>query len=151
ELDEVERPERPDRDRQPSIEHVASEATLDRMVFDGGVFDTPTMPLDADEDEFLGIPGLLDADEVADLLRERRRKTPGPAAAAAPATTAASVSALRSELNTCARAYARQRGITPAAAHGEARRATGGPPAAQADAATLQARIEVLRKRAVGR
>lgn len=151
ELDEVERPERRDRERGPSIEHVASEATLDRLVFDGGVFDTPTMPLDAEEDEFLGIPGLLDPDEVADLLRERRRQsaTPRAAAAAAAVSTAASVSALRSELNTCARAYARQRGITPAAAHSEARRATGGPPAAQADAATLQARIEVLRKRAV--
>lgn len=149
----------------PAVVPVASEATLDRVVFDGGVFDDVVMPLDADEEEFLGIPGLLEPEQVADLLRARRAGGGAAAGAASGGrsgtgtgsdaaegrrTTAADVASLRAELNACARAYARQRGVTPAMAHTEARQATGGPPAGQADAVTLQARIDVLRKRAVG-
>ncbi|MDQ1248373.1 MAG: hypothetical protein QG597_2745 [Actinomycetota bacterium] len=136
----------------PGVQPLTSEATLDRVVFDGGVFESHVVPADAAEEEFLGIPGLLEPGQVAELLRGRRAA--GQAAerpAPSTRTAAAELAALRAELNTCARAYARQRGVTPAIAHSEARRATGGPPAAQADAQTLQARIDVLRRRAVGR
>lgn len=139
----------------PGVQPLTSEATLDRVVFDGGVFESHVVPVDAAEEEFLGIPGLLEPDQVSELLRGRRAAgaAGGGAGRTAPTTrtVAAELADLRSELNTCARAYARQRGVTPAAAHSEARRATGGPPAAQADAETLRARIDVLRRRAVGR
>lgn len=135
----------------PGVQPLTSEATLDRVVFDGGVFESHVVPADAAEEEFLGIPGLLEPDQVAELLRGRRQAGAGTAEVRATRTAAATLADLRAELNSCARAYARQRGVTPAIAHSEARRATGGPPAAQADAATLQARIDVLRRRAVGR
>ena len=143
-------------DDVPAVQPLTSEATLDRVVFDGGVFDTPVLPLTDEEEQFLGIPGLLPPEDVAQLLRQRRQDS-GPqsqstrGAAPTPATTAARVSELRAELNACARAYARQTGSTPAAAHAQARRATGGPPSGQADEATLQARIDVLRDLAVKR
>lgn len=142
-------------DDLPAVQPLTSEATLDRVVFDGGVFDSPVLPLTDEEEQFLGIPGLLPPEDVAQLLRQRRHEAAPPRAsgrsAAAQPTTAAKVSELRAELNACARAYARQVGMTPAAAHSQARQATGGPPSGQADAATLQARIEVLRALAVKR
>lgn len=132
---------------QPSLfEPVSSEATLDRVVFDGGVFDGRLLPSNDDEEQFIGIPGLLSPDEVTELLAQRRHQSP--TAPSAPAS-GPDRGALRSELNDCAVAYARMRGVSPAAAHAEARRATGGPAAKQADAAVLQARIDYLRKRAV--
>lgn len=143
-------------DDLPAVQPLTSEATLDRVVFDGGVFDSPMLPLTDEEEQFLGIPGLLPPEDVAELLRKRRQDAQpqsGSNRGATPssATTAARVSELRAELNACARAFARQTGMTPAAAHAQARRATGGPPSGQADAATLQARIEVLRALAVKR
>lgn len=140
-------------DDVPAVQPLTSEATLDRVVFDGGVFDSPVLPLTDEEEQFLGIPGLLAQEDVAELLRQRRQDAvparPNRRGDARDATMAAKVSELRAELNACARAYARQVGVTPAAAHAQARRATGGPPSGQADAATLQARIDVLRALAV--
>ncbi len=142
------------------FEPIASEATLDRVVFDGGVFDGRLLPMDAAEEDFLGIPGLLAPEDVTALLHSRRSEDAksgaaagnrhGSAAAASP-TARADRAALRAELNDCVRAYARQQGLTPAAVHAEARRATGGPAVKQADPRTLQARIDYLRRRAVGK
>lgn len=141
------------------VQPLTSEATLDRVVFDGGVFESHVVPLDSEEEEFLGIPGLLDASQVSELLHQRRSAAGGGVAVGRSratqggksATEEAQRAALRAELNACARAYAKQFNVTPAAAHTEARRATGGPPSAQADRSTLQARIDHLRRRAVGR
>ena len=139
----------------PSVQPLTSEANLDRVVYDGGVFDSQVLPLTDEEEQFLGIPGLLAPEDVAELLSSRRRhhgsRTAGADGDPGARTTAAAIGELRAELNACARAYARQAGITPAAAHAEARRATGGPATAQADAATLRARIDVLRSLAVKR
>jgi superfamily II DNA or RNA helicase len=137
----------------PAVLPLTSEANLDRVVYDGGVFDSQTvLPLTDEEEQFLGIPGLLTDQQMAELLRGRQQ--PGSAAKQrhdTPAAKASQIAELRAELSACVRAYARQCGITPAAAHAEARRLTGGPPAAQADEATLKARIEAIRDRAVGR
>lgn len=143
-----------------SMQPLTSEATLDRVVFDGGVFEGHVVPADSEEEEFLGIPGILDVGQVSELLHQRRAagspvSTRGRRESARPGaqgkTAEAQRSDLRAELNACARAYAKQFNVTPAVAHSEARRATGGPPASQADTATLQARIDHLRRRAVGR
>lgn len=164
-VDEAERAQRRETEPGPGVQPLTSEATLDRVVYDGGVFEGHVLPSGADEEEFLGIPGLLEPAEVSALLRQRRSADVGSSAAAAstgsgatagdrravPRTTARQLADLRAELNSCARAYARQFGVTPAVAHSEARRASGGPPAAQADATQLEARIDYLRRRAVGR
>ena len=163
-VDEAERAQRRETEPGPGVQPLTSEATLDRVVYDGGVFEGHVLPSGADEEEFLGIPGLLEPAEVSALLRQRRSADVGSSAAAAstgsgatagdrravPRTTARQLADLRAELNSCARAYARQFGVTPAVAHSEARRASGGPPAA-ADATQLEARIDYLRRRAVGR
>lgn len=136
----------------PAVLPLTSEANLDRVVYDGGVFDGQVLPLTQEEEQFLGIPGLLTSEQMSELLRSRDAgRTPVTGEPRSTPTKAAQLSDLRAELSACARAYARQRGITPAAAHAEARRMTGGPPAAQADEDTLRARIQALQERAVGK
>ncbi|MBI1379113.1 MAG: AAA family ATPase [Frankiales bacterium] len=134
-------------EEQLAFEALESEATFDRVLFDGGEFGAP--PTTDEEEDFLGIPGLLDADQVSDLLRARGRRAPDPAPPTAAAVT--DVPALRRELADCVRAYARQTGMSQAAVHAELRRVCGGPEVPRAGAADLRARIGKLRDWAVGR
>jgi superfamily II DNA or RNA helicase len=131
---------------QLSFEALESEATFDRILFDGGEFGTA--PATVEEEEFLGIPGLLDADQVSDLLRSRGN---APKAKAAPEVVVVDVPALKRELNDCVQAYARQTGTSQAQVHSELRRVSGGPEVARASAAELRTRIERVRSWAVGR
>ncbi len=129
-------------DDQLSFEALESEATFDRVLFDGGEFDAA--PGTPEDEEFLGIPGLLDADQVSDLLRARGKGR----SASSPAPTTAvvvDIPALRRELGDCVRAYARQTGSSQASVHADLRRACGGPEVPRASGAELRARIERLR------
>jgi len=133
-------------DDQLSFEALESEATFDRILFDGGEFGTA--PGTVEEEEFLGIPGLLDADQVSDLLRSRGK---GAKPTTAPETATVDVPAIKRELNDCVKAYARQSGTSQAQVHAELRRVSGGPEVARASAAELRTRIERVRAWAVGR
>ena len=58
-------------DLAPSHESNGAEAEFSSLIYDGSQFNTAA--LDSDEDaDFLGIPGLLDADQVKDLLRKKQ-------------------------------------------------------------------------------
>jgi len=131
---------------QLSFEALESEATFDRILFDGGEFGTA--PGTVEEEEFLGIPGLLDADQVSDLLRSRGK---GAKVTAVPEVVTVDVPALKRELNGCVKAYARQSGSSQAQVHAELRRVSGGPEVAKASAAELRTRIERVRAWAIGR
>ena len=133
-------------DDQMSFEALESEATFDRILFDGGEFGTA--PGTVEEEEFLGIPGLLDADQVSDLLRSRGK---GAKPTTAPETATVDVPAIKRELNDCVKAYARQSGTSQAQVHAELRRVSGGLEVARASAAELRTRIERVRAWAVGR
>ncbi|MET9018969.1 DEAD/DEAH box helicase [Actinopolymorpha sp. NPDC004070] len=61
---------------------IGSEAAFDRLVYDGNEFGGE---LGEDETEFLGIPGLLEPDQMRELLR-RRRSGGGPTAGAEPSS-----------------------------------------------------------------
>jgi superfamily II DNA or RNA helicase len=56
----------------PSIEVLKASAHFDRVLYDGGEFGTATTPGSAEEEDFLGLPGLLEPEQVADLLRKRQ-------------------------------------------------------------------------------
>lgn len=65
-----------------------SAATFDRVLYDGGEFGNEAVPGSPEEEDYLGIPGLLEPDQVAALLRRRqaeqlaaRRTTGGRSAA----------------------------------------------------------------------
>jgi hypothetical protein len=55
-----------------SFEALRASATFDRVLFDGGEFGTATAPGSPEEEDFLGLPGLLDPEQVATLLRKRQ-------------------------------------------------------------------------------
>src|SRR6202012_4850585 len=56
----------------PSIEVLKASAHFDRVLYDGGEFGTATAAGSAEEEDFLGLPGLLEPEQVADLLRKRQ-------------------------------------------------------------------------------
>ena len=148
-----------------SFEALEAEAHFDRVLFDGGEFG-PAGGFAAvgsqDEEDYLGLPGLLEPDQVATLLRARQSEQAGrssrrsaanqPGAdAAGNAATHRAVPALRKELNGLVGAWHHRTGLPHGAVHAELRQACGGPPAAQATAEQLQARIDKLRAWAVRR
>jgi len=146
-----------------SFEALGAEAHFDRVLFDGGEFG----PADGfaavgsqDEADYLGLPGLLEPDQVATLLRARqseqagrssRRGRPTAAEPAREAATHRAVPALRKELNGLVGAWHHRTGVPHGAVHAELRQSCGGPPAAQATAEQLQARIDQLRAWALRR
>jgi len=153
-------------DEQLSFEAVESQATFDRVVYDGGDYGVEGGALVGSEEEadFLGIPGLLEPDQVRTLLHRRqadrlaeqnRRHRPaahhGQQDGADPhrhgeeQSTHARVGALRRELNGLVGAWHHRTGQPHGAIHNELRRSTGGPPAAQASADELRTRIDLIR------
>ena len=55
-----------------SIEVLKASATFDRVLFDGGEFGTATEAGSPEEQDYLGLPGLLEPDQVTTLLRKRQ-------------------------------------------------------------------------------
>ncbi|MEO7979672.1 MAG: ATP-dependent helicase, partial [Sporichthyaceae bacterium] len=144
---------------ESTFEALEAEATFDRVLFDGGEFGTQAEVGSQEEADFLGLPGLLEPDQVATLLRERqhthqvargRRTAAAAASAAAPAAHRA-VPALRKELNGLVGAWFHRTGIPRGAVHTQLRQACGGPIAAQASAEQLQTRIDLIRSWALRR
>ena len=141
------RPPRPDLDDQLAFEALESEATFDRVLYDGGEFGTHAAAGSDEEEEYLGIPGLLEPDQVVTVLRarqaeqvaarSRRREAPGDPS---PPTASETQRALRKELNGLVGAWHHRTGQP----HGTSSTpswsaATGGPPAALADARPFSA------------
>ena len=53
---------------------LGASAHLDQVIFDGASFGTGATPGTPEEEDYLGLPGLLDPDQVAALLRARQAK-----------------------------------------------------------------------------
>jgi hypothetical protein len=146
---------------EPAFRPLQASAHFDRALYDGGEFGTS-----AEEEEFLGLPGLLAPDQVAMLLRKRQSQQlkqrgqadtgqdgagPGPAGQvpaqpAGPPSTRESLAALRKELNGLIGAWHHRTGQPHGAIHAELRRACGGPALPEATAGQIQARIAMMRR-----
>jgi len=75
ELEEAQRERKTQADMElvgRSIEVLKASATFDRVLFDGGEFGTATEAGSPEEEDYLGLPGLLEPDQVATLLRKRQ-------------------------------------------------------------------------------
>ena len=59
-------------DEAPTYESIGASAELDSLIFDGSTYGTPTLAGTEEEQDFLGLPGLLDAEQVKTLLRKRQ-------------------------------------------------------------------------------
>jgi len=133
------------------FEALGSQAVFDRVLYDGGEFGHAGEVSVGSEEEmdFLGIPGLLEADQVRDLLRQRQadraRRAPAGAPRAAPELAHERLSVLRRELNGLVAAWHHRTGQPHGATHAALRTQCGGPAAAAASAEELQARIDLVR------
>ncbi len=141
---------------------LGSRAHFDRVLFDGKEFGQLAVPGTPEEEEFLGLPGLLEPEHVHELLMQRQarqgrhrrvreaREAQSPGESAEPALPQAlhrSLKEQRQLLNSLVGLYARQSGEPHGLVHAELRRICGGPAVSHATVAQLQARIDVLRKR----
>jgi superfamily II DNA or RNA helicase len=141
-----------------SYQALGSLAHFDRVLFDGKEFGQLAVPGTPEEEEFLGIPGLLEPEHVHELLMQRQARQGrhraareahegAPAVAEVPQALHRTLKEQRQLLNSLVGLYARQSGEPHASVHAELRRVCGGPAVAQATVAQLQKRIEVLRRR----
>ena len=139
-----------------SFEALGSQATFDRVLFDGGEFGHAGEVHVGSEEEmdFLGIPGLLEPDQMRELLHHRQseRAKKQRSAATPPPDTVAEVSTheqlavLRRELNGLVAAWHHRTGQAHGITHAALRKQCGGPAAAVATADQLHARIDQIRE-----
>ncbi|MET0700853.1 MAG: DEAD/DEAH box helicase [Mycobacterium sp.] len=135
------------------FEMLGADAELDQVIFDGSSFGTATPSGSDEEADYLGIPGLLDATQMRDLLSRRqdeqlqKRTASGEAAVPGPVnTTHGQLRELRRELNALVAATHHRTGKPHGWIHNELRRVCGGPPIAAANSVQLKERIDAVRK-----
>ena len=138
---------------QASFEALESDAEFDHVLFDAQQFGLNAEVGSADEQEFLGLPGLLELDQVATLLRARQsaQKGSGRKKADPELATHRAMALRRKELNSLVSAYARKTGAPHAVVHADLRKSCGGPALDQASAEHVGQRIEMIRRWFVGR
>ncbi|WP_439948188.1 DEAD/DEAH box helicase [Streptomyces sp. BBFR109] len=157
EMEEANREQDEDTGEQDMLpfEALESDAVFDRVLYDGAEFGMQAHPGSEEEQDYLGIPGLLEPDQVQLLLRKRQarqiahsRKKPDDEAdllelpaERRPVVTHKEMMELRKQLNTMVGAYVHQSGKPHGVIHTELRRVCGGPPSAEATAGQLRQRI----------
>lgn len=141
---------------------LGAQAELDQVIYDGSSFGTATFAGSEEEADYLGLPGLLDAEQMRALLQQRQSEqvkqrtqqheaaaaspqVPVPAPAERPQATSQQLSHLRKELNKLVAMHHHRTGKAHGVIHGELRRMCGGPPTAVATAEQLRDRIAMLR------
>jgi hypothetical protein len=129
--------------------------SFDRVLYDGGEFGhSGEVHVGSEEEmDFLGIPGLLEPDQVRELLhsrqseRARRQKAARPETESVEAlTTHQQLGVLRRELNGLVAAWHHRTGQAHGITHAALRKECGGPPAAVASAEQLHERIDRIRE-----
>jgi superfamily II DNA or RNA helicase len=145
---------------QLPFEALESDAVFDRVLYDGAEFGMQAHPGSEEEQDYLGIPGLLEPDQVQMLLQKRQarqiahsRKKPDEEAdllelpaERRPIVTHKQLLELRKQLNTLVAAYNHQSGKPHGVIHNELRRVCGGPPSAEATAGQLGERIKKIQE-----
>jgi hypothetical protein len=144
-------------EEEKAFTSLGASAELDQVIYDGNSFGTAVFSGSDEEQEYLGLPGLLEPDQVRALLRKRqeeqiadeKRRKPAKEEPAAPQARPQSVSerlaALRKELNALVGMYHHRTKKPHGAIHNELRRVCGGPVTAMATVEQLEERIVTLR------
>ena len=157
-LERAQRDEKASGELEKRFEALSATAELDQVIFDGATFGTPVLAGTPEEQEYLGLPGLLTPDQVAALLTRRqaeqvaasRRRTAQaerphvPVQPAGPRTTGERRVALRRQLNALVAAHHHRTGLPHGKIHAELRSRCGGPPSAQATIEQLEERIATI-------
>jgi superfamily II DNA or RNA helicase len=159
-LADAEKLEDEETEEQLPFEALESDAVFDRVLYDGAEFGMQAHPGSEEEQDYLGIPGLLEPDQVQLLLQKRQsrqiahsRQRPAEEADllekpadARPVVTHKQLLGLRKQLNTMVSAYTHQSGKPHGVIHTELRRVCGGPPSAEATAGQIQQRIKKVQE-----
>lgn len=154
-------------EQERGFESLSAEAELDQLIYDGSSFGTAAGVGSAEEQDYLGLPGLLEPDQVRALLRRRQSEQLDAAAAPAldgpaPAPAEPSVARrrdvdartpsqaerlknLRRELNSLVAAHHHRTSKPHGVIHGDLRRACGGPATPMASEEQVEERIATLR------
>jgi superfamily II DNA or RNA helicase len=132
------------------FEMLGADAELDQVIFDGSSFGTATPAGSDEEADYLGIPGLLDTEQMRDLLRRRQeeqldRRTAAGGTVPVVSTTHGQLRDLRRELNALVTLAHHRTGKPHGWIHNELRRICGGPVLAAANSEQIAARIEAVR------
>jgi superfamily II DNA or RNA helicase len=155
ELDPLPRPER-DGTEVPSWEAVDAEASFAHVLTGGRAVSGGDALLDSEDEDFLGLPGLLSPEQTAALLsrrdsEHRRRAGAGMPVDDAPAATEAADAAawqraqgLRREINSLVARLSAASGAPHAVVHTRLRQAVPGPPSAAAPVDVLERRRDHL-------
>ncbi|MFD7430168.1 DEAD/DEAH box helicase [Streptomyces sp. NPDC091387] len=159
-LADAEKLEDEETEEQLPFEALESDAVFDRVLYDGAEFGMQAHPGSEEEQDYLGIPGLLEPDQVQLLLQKRqtrqiahsRQKPASEAdllekpAGDRPVVTHKQLLGLRKQLNTMVSAYTHQSGKPHGVIHTELRRVCGGPPSAEATAGQIEQRIKKVQE-----
>lgn len=139
-------------------EALESQAQFDHVMFDSHQFGLAAEPASDEERDYLGLPGLLEPEQVGELLRERqrrhlqRRQRQEKKEKLPPEVSLhRALETKRKELNSLVSQFARHKGIPHSHVHAELRRQAGGPPLARATTEQVDDRIRLIRKWHTGR
>ncbi len=130
---------------------IESDANFDRVLFDGDEFGMAAMVGSDEELDFIGLPGILEPDQVRELLRQRQARQSRRSAAQTRSADQApplyrTLREQRTLLNSLVGMRSKVSGEPHGLIHAELRRLHGGPAVGQASVSQLQARIDHLRR-----
>lgn len=149
-LDEANRPERAlSEEALFEFKALESQANFDRVMFAGDEFGFAADVGSPEELDFIGIPGLLEPDQVRELLQQRQARQSRRSAGKpeqGPPPLYRTLREQRTLLNSLVAIQAKRSGMPHSHIHADLRRRVGGPPVSQASVTQLQARIDALRK-----
>jgi superfamily II DNA or RNA helicase len=157
-LERAQKSEKASDELTKQFEALSATAELDQVIFDGASFGVPVQTGSPEEEDYLGLPGLLSADQVSTLLARRQAEQTAAARKRGAALAEASPSSappreltsgerrigLRRQLNGMVAAHHHRTGLPHGKIHAELRRICGGPASAQATIAQLEERIAAL-------
>jgi superfamily II DNA or RNA helicase len=129
-----------------------SEANFDRVFYEGNEFGFAAETGSDEELDFIGLPGILEPDQVRELLQQRqarqskRSASKPPSATPEPQALYRTLKEQRALLNSLVGIRAKMGGEPHGIVHAELRRVCGGPAVGQASVAQLQSRIDYLRR-----
>ncbi|OLL71017.1 DNA or RNA helicase of superfamily II [Pseudonocardia sp. Ae168_Ps1] len=146
-------------EQEKAFTSLGADAELDQLIYEGATYS-------ADEEDYLGLPGLLEPEQVRTLLSKRQadwiaegsprtgaqaRATPATEPTPPPPSERGGVSVrerlqtLRKELNTLVALHNHKTRKPHGAIHNDLRKTCGGPPVAMATIEQLEERIATLR------
>jgi superfamily II DNA or RNA helicase len=133
---------------------LGSDANFDMVMFQGEEFGGYAEPGSPEEHDFIGIPGILEPEQISDLLRHRQRRQAQRGAGRSSDVAVnksiplhRNLKEQRALLNSLVALWSKQTNTPHGIVHTELRQTCGGPAVAQATVAQLQARIDLMRRR----